>query len=356
MGKLLVIGGGPAGLTAACEAADRGFDVVLMEKGKVGENIRCAEGFFDVLKLLQKPCAGVLFKVDTLILEARDTYKLDVGCLNLWMLDRKTWQRELSHRAKEKGVTILEDSQVAPERLKELKAKYDYIIDASGAPSVTSRALGFSKFYKEHSAKTVQYVIEGDFSYLGKSLKAGFMPGFWGYYWIFPKGQDESGRETANVGIGNFNGDVRQNLWAMLDYVLGKEGLKGNKYKIIHKNGGICPTRPLDKLVYDNILLVGDAAGLTSPLHGGGIDMAVLSGITAAKVLGENPAKYETDLRKMLYWRLQIEGLLAREWSRRNFTSFDHTLSVIHRLRLHKLLSNPRVINPLTAGFLQLIL
>lgn len=56
--KLLVIGGGPAGLCAAAEAAGRGLDVTLFEKGRIGENIKCAEGFFDTMKLLGEPSAG----------------------------------------------------------------------------------------------------------------------------------------------------------------------------------------------------------------------------------------------------------------------------------------------------------
>ena len=356
MGKLLVIGGGPAGLFAALEAADRGFDVTLLERGKIGQNIRCAEGFFDVLKLLGEPCAGVRFKVETLILEAQDTYAFDTGFLNLWMIDRKTWQLELARRAVEKGVDIREGTPVTPKELEELKTRYDFIIDASGAPSVTSRAFGFSDFYKNHSAKTVQYIIQGDFSHLGKSLKAGFLPDFWGYYWIFPKGKDEEGRERANIGIGNFNPTAKYKLWEMLKEVLKKEKLDDENYEIVGSTGGICPYLPPDRLVYDNILLVGDAAGLTSPLHGGGIDMAVLSGITAARALGEDHRRYEEDLRKLLYRRLRIEGTIAKEWSRSSFTSFNRMLKVVYNFRLYKLLSNPRLINPVTVGFIRMLL
>ncbi|MCL6559249.1 MAG: NAD(P)/FAD-dependent oxidoreductase [Firmicutes bacterium] len=283
--KVLVIGGGPGGLFAAAEAVGRGFDVTLMEKGKIGEDIRCAEGFFDVQKLLGRPCAGVRFKVDELIFEVRSTYRIDARSLNLWMIDRRTWQKELSRRAIEKGVRIMENTPVLPNDLKKLKTEYDFIIDASGAPSVTSRALGFSNFYVQNSGKTVQYLVEGDFSHIGNALKVGFLPDFWGYYWIFPMGEDEQGRQTANVGIGDFNPLSPRNLRKMLDEIIKKEGLDDGKHKIVKVLGGICPTRMPEKLVCDNILLVGDAAGLTSPLHGGGIDMAVLSGITAARAL-----------------------------------------------------------------------
>jgi digeranylgeranylglycerophospholipid reductase len=355
MAKVLVIGGGPGGLFAAAEAAGRGFDVTLMEKGKIGENIRCAEGFFDVLKLLGKPCAGVRFKVETLIFEARSAYKFDTRPLNLWMIDRSTWQKELSRRAVEKGVKIMENSPVSPKDLENLKTKYDFIIDASGAPPVTSRTLGFSGFYKQNSGKTVQYLVEGDFSHINNSMKVGFLPDFWGYYWIFPKGRDEQGRETANVGIGDFNPLSPRNLRKMLDEVFKKERLDDGRHRILKILGGICPTRMPEKLVYDNILLVGDAAGLTSPLHGGGIDMAVLSGLTAARAISENPGKYETNLRNLLFRRLCFEDMVAGAWRKRNLEQVDKILSVVNALRLYKLLSYPRIINPLTVKFLELI-
>lgn len=43
MQSIAIIGGGPAGLTAAIEGAKSGFDVTLYEKYKIGDNIRCAE-------------------------------------------------------------------------------------------------------------------------------------------------------------------------------------------------------------------------------------------------------------------------------------------------------------------------
>ncbi|MDI3481723.1 MAG: digeranylgeranylglycerophospholipid reductase [Tepidanaerobacteraceae bacterium] len=355
MGKVLVIGGGPAGLFAAEEAVKKGFDVTLMEKGRIGENIRCAEGFFDVLKLLGKPCAGVRFKVDTIVFEALSLHKFDSRRLNLWMIDRSTWQKELAKRAEQKGVRIIENSPVLPEDMKNLKSKYDFVIDASGAPSVTSKLLGFLNFYRQNSGKTVQYLMEGDFSHLKNSIKVGFLPDFWGYYWIFPKGGDESGRQTANVGIGDFNPDSRSNLRKMLDDVLKKEGIDTANYKIIKVIGGICPTRMLDRLAYDNIMLVGDAAGLTSPLHGGGIDMAVLSGMMCARTLPDGPESYEKALRNLLYGRLNFEEMIARAWRKRTLEQVDKILATAGTLGLHKLLAHPRLMNPLTAKFLEFV-
>ena len=59
-----IIGGGPGGLCAAIRAAELGLEVDLYERGKIGDGIKCAEGFIDTLGVLERPEAGVLFKVE----------------------------------------------------------------------------------------------------------------------------------------------------------------------------------------------------------------------------------------------------------------------------------------------------
>lgn len=346
MAKLLVVGGGPAGLYAASEAAKHEFDVTLREKGKIGDNIRCAEGFFDTLKLLGKPELGVLFKVENLIIKVISTHKLNTNQLNLWMIDRAYWQKKLAEQAKSLGVRIWESSPVSPTDLVKLKKDYDFIIDASGAPSVTSRLYGFTKFYKYNSGKTVQYTMEGDFSHIADSLKVGLMPDFWGYYWIFPKT-----RKIANVGVGNFYSQGNDRLWDRLDKVIRKENLNG--YKILDKIGGICPTAILDKLVYDNILLVGDAAGLTSPLHGGGIDMAIISAKEAVKSIISDWANYDKNLRAVFDKKLKFEGLLVNVWRERNLDEMDKLIANLEKYNIYRLLANPKLINSFSLHFLE---
>ncbi|MDN5331910.1 MAG: digeranylgeranylglycerophospholipid reductase [Tepidanaerobacteraceae bacterium] len=337
MARVLVIGGGPGGLSAAIYAAQMGHRVRLVEKDGIGENIRCAEGFFDVLKKLGKPSAGVKFKVEKLIVRIQSTYEIDVKNLNLWMLDRKEWQKSLAAVALEKGVLIEENCPVLPKDLDVLKKDYDFIIDASGAPSVTSRAYGFSDFYKQNCGKTVQLVMEGDFSHIGNNFKVGLLPGLFGYYWIFPKD-----RNAANVGVGNF-GREPVKLWNLLGEVLEREGLSG--YRVVRELGGICPVRMLPRLTYDNILLVGDAAGLTSPLHGGGIDMAILSGMHAAKSIALGGNYYERNLRKLLLPRLEIESAASRMWGRLGFDKMERLVNKLVKTGLYRPLLNPTGVN-----------
>ena len=79
--SIAVIGGGPAGLAAAIKGSDCGMNVSLFEKGEIGENIKCAEGYFDSMKVFGKPSSGVLYKVNNLLIVGEQEYSID--CTNM---------------------------------------------------------------------------------------------------------------------------------------------------------------------------------------------------------------------------------------------------------------------------------
>ena len=62
--RIAIVGGGPAGLAAAIEAAGLGLRVDLFERNRVGDHIRCAEGFVDTMHMLEQPGTGMCYKVD----------------------------------------------------------------------------------------------------------------------------------------------------------------------------------------------------------------------------------------------------------------------------------------------------
>ncbi len=325
MGRIAVIGGGPAGLFAALEAAERGHQVSLYEKNRIGENINCAEGYFDTLKLLGKPESGTLFKVQNILVEMGKQYKLDCGKFNLWMIDRAQWQKDLGEKAKAQGVDIREGTKIDEKDLKDLQKQNQWVIDASGISSVTSKLYNF-KSVKERSARVLQYVMEGDFSHLGENLKVGIERHYIGYYWVFPKGNKEEGLNRANVGIGFLKANEGLSIRSELERVLIKENLK--EYKIIKKISGRIPVKALDCLVYDNILLAGDAAGLASPLHAGGIDLACISGKVAAQEAGKGAQDYQKRLWKIVGPKLTMEQDLLSFWEKIDYAAFEEIFSI----------------------------
>ncbi|MGC8973107.1 MAG: NAD(P)/FAD-dependent oxidoreductase [Thermoproteus sp.] len=62
--------------------------------------------------------------------------------------------------------------------------------------------------------------------------------------------------------------------------------------------GGVLAGPPLKRLVYGNVALLGDAAGLTKPLSGGGIILAIKSGASFGEALRTgDPSAYEYSMR-----------------------------------------------------------
>lgn len=329
--RLAIIGGGPGGLYGAIAAARQGIEVVLFEKGEIGDHIVCGECIFDSLGLLEKPEAGLLYKVETILFEAQGVHRLAIrDYRNLWMMDRRAWQRHLATKAANLGVVIRTGEKINHHNLSEIKTNYDWVLDASGAPSVTSRVYGFSQEYQRECLLAYQYVLKGDFSRLQQTIKVGFISHIKleylpGYYWIFPR--DE---QTANVGVVYAGGVDRQfalDIKGLLHEVMEKESL--GEATVLRKGGGLIPACILSGLVHENIILVGDAAGLASPLHGGGIDLACISGVLAVEAIRKGKqgvAAYRDNLLALMKDKIALETLIIKKMRRLSFADFDDLL------------------------------
>lgn len=228
------------------------------------------------------------------------------------MIDRDAWQRSLAKKAHDLGVSVKEHYPIDKHRLQEMRDTHNYIIDASGAPSVTSRMYGFISTYLKNATILAQYSVEGDFSFLGKNtIKIVYEPHYVGYYYIFPKGQN-----IANVGVGKFHLNKKNRALYLnkeLNDVLIKEGLDG--YRVLKKVQSFTPSASVARLVWRNILLVGDAAALCSPLYGGGIDMACISGRLAAELIASNQISlYPTRLWGIIGKKLTMEKRVRSLW------------------------------------------
>ena len=328
--RIAIIGAGPAGLAAAAEALRLGMKAALFERGRVGEGIRCAEGFFDPLRLLAPPEAGIRFKVQSLYFRAKKEYEFSTQGLRLWIIDRAQWQQHRAKRLRQGGVEIREGEAISRQNYPLLREEFDWVIDASGVPPVTSLVYGFRDYYLPHSLVTAQYVLSGDFTHLANSIKVGFSPDYRGYFWIFPKSETR-----ASVGLAflaeEYGPRDLDRLWTCLHREMAAEALA--EAKIIERSGGLCPAKMLPRLVWDNVILVGDAAGLTSPLHGGGIDMALLSGREAVRAIARGGVEgYRKGLEKLFKPRLVLEKELVRLWSASSFEEVEGVLAGVHSL------------------------
>lgn len=292
---ILVVGAGPAGLSAALEASKAGTHVIAAEKKKIiGQPVRCAE-LIPKSNLLKD--LGVNKGVIQQIRKARIfPPKGEYFEANLagYMVDRTVFEQDLAKKAEKKGAHILVGTQCISKKGEEVilrkgsrkvEVSPKVIIGADGPRSTVGTWIAqVNKKFCIALQYEILLISPSDCAEFYFDYKF-----FGGYGWLFPKGK------TANVGIAVKYGRKSKN--SNIKKLLKEFGKKMYLAKKIEKipvstTGGLIPVGgPLDT-VKDNVMLVGDAAGQTNSLTGGGILQAVVSGkiagIVAAEAIKEN--------------------------------------------------------------------
>lgn len=300
---VLVIGAGPAGSIAAKTAAEKGLDVLLIEKRQeIGDPVRCAEGVskeylkkhveIDKRWICADLKASHIYAPDgTRIEMAEEISGGEVG----YVLERKVFDRALAEQAAKAGAEvrvktratglIIEDDFVKGAKLMHLGKEYDVrakiVIGADGIESKVGRWAGIDTSLKPTDIETcTQYLVAGvdvdqdhcEF-YVGNEIAPG------GYVWIFPKGEGK-----ANIGIGILGSKTGKFKPRPIDYLNTFLEKKFPDAKIIEMVfGGVPVSGRIEKTSANGLMLIGDAARQADPITGGGI----LNAMDAGKLAGE---------------------------------------------------------------------
>lgn len=282
---VLVVGLGPAGGAAALAAAQAGLRVAAVERRKeIGMPVQCAE--FIPLPLaryampegvLQQRIQGMISHLPSGTVEKSDTPGL--------MIDRAAFDQALALQAGQSGARLHLNSRlvgldsagssaivVTPQG--EICFDYRVLVAADGPLSFVARSLGLPRL---ETVRTRQYTVpllepaENTEIWLSSDC-----PG--GYAWLFPKG----GEANLGLGVDKCFAAAPKAVLDALHRDLIDQGRVGET--ILHRTGGAIPVSGLrQNLVMDNVLFVGDAAGLTHPITGAGIAAAVVSGDLAGQ-------------------------------------------------------------------------
>lgn len=266
---ILVVGAGPAGASAAAEAARRKMRVLLVERRKVvGSPVQCAE-------YVPAPLVGELnigkhyivqsvrgMKTFFLNQEVKETPT--PGC----MIHRDIFDQILVDKARRKGADILLGAKVLSRNGNEvivkrktmpaLKINAGIIIGADGPLSTVGKWIDSTN---RNLIAAVQIRVpltrRLDFAqiYFSPEIYAG-------YAWLFPKGTE------ANLGLGaKQKGNHPPPLGKLLDQFISQRLSDGLiERKPSHIISGWIPSQPVQKIVHENIVLAGDAAGQTHPI------------------------------------------------------------------------------------------
>ncbi|MFQ5974812.1 MAG: NAD(P)/FAD-dependent oxidoreductase [Candidatus Hydrothermarchaeales archaeon] len=329
---VVVVGAGPGGSMAAKCLADKGIDVLLVEKRpEIGTPVRCGEGTGipglkeHGVEIKKEFVASVLRGFN---LHAPDGTKVEVPTKepNSYVLERRIFDKYLAITAAKAGAEVRvrtyatgivkEDGKIKGVKLKYFDEEYEVdcnaVVGADGIEGKVGRWAGINTRTRfGDMTSNVQYeMVDIELEETDKMefyIGDKFAP--MGYAWIFPKGED-----VANVGLGARSPD-KTALEFLNEFVESMEGLRDGG--IIEVNvGGVPVQGPIEKSIADNVVLVGDSARHIDPLSGGGIYNAMHCGIIAAEVLSE--AVKENDFSEkflMKYeerWRKEVGEALMR--------------------------------------------
>ncbi len=305
---VVIVGGGPAGSTAAYLLKKGGFQVLLIEKEKfprvklcggliTKKTLQILLDLFDFRLKDLKDENVVDYIADSYRIYFKDKYitRNTMGS-EFHLVKRSEYDNYLLNKAKESEVQVLENTKVEDINFKDSYVTTEkgdrfsgqYIIAADGANSkikdklLVKRDLKDCSFIKNNWAMTIETEVPRDETELAikePALYFGIIN--WGYGWIFPK------KDTITVGLGGLENQNENFKEFFEDYL---QLLNLDHLTLNIKGWPIPYGNYLARPAYKNTFLIGDAGNLVNPLTGEGIYYAHKSAQIASEVIKKKRA------------------------------------------------------------------
>ena len=355
---VIVVGGGPAGSSAALMAAKYGCTVVLIEKEKyIAETVRTSgvTWISDIEKFgIPKECHNPIKKFS--FCSPKNSVTISDDIAKAAVLDVRKTYRFLAERARVAGAKIFVSTNVsdvlknssgecvgviAKSQDKHIQFNGKVVIDASGFASVVAKELGHVKQWKKFGVGAEFEVKAEKLEWDNWWLMVGQEYSPAGYAWIFPTSKDTA---RIGVGIGKPDSDVDPTvrLNELIDKKMGPINDLG-KIEKIEFHYGLIPNEGLSrKTVYDNLILVGDSAGQANPLVLEGIRYAIRFGEVAGKVAataiknGDTSETmlmpYEREWKKAIQSKINSAIKVQNRWVGLTDEEWDKELDIINEL------------------------
>lgn len=311
----IVVGAGPAGLYTALLMAREGLDVLVLEEhAEVGVPTHCtgivsAEAY-DLYKIpehvvLHRPSTCAVVSPNGTAVEFRSPGE------EITVVDRGALDRALAESAREAGVTVVTDYRVTG-----VRPGPDAVeVSAEGRQALRARSLVLACGITYRFHRTLGFGLPAAVLYTAQlevdarpakalEIHVGRSVAPEGFAWLVPVRRGERSRLKAGVLL---RGDARAYLRAFLSRPSIAGRLLDDPGEPVRR---LIPIGSTHRAHGDRILAVGDAAGLTKPVTGGGIFYSLLSGALAAETLVDALAADDLSAKRLsryeTRWRRQL--------------------------------------------------
>ena len=307
---VLIIGAGPGGGSAALHAARAGLSAIIVEADpEVGVPVHCGECLSQMAvdnldldlpeEVIALDCKGirVIFPGGTEKLLTEKGYVLEKHKFEQWLMSEAEAKGASLHRSHK--VTSMERIYNSENKFSNWKIdgkgemfpiECKAVIDASGVSGAASKILNMGTEVEVIAGFQYEMTEVDNDGYLDFYLWPEYSP--YGYVWMIPK---KGGRANVGLVTTDKKGAIKYLDKFVEDTYLKGKGIQNPEWRKPgikpRPFGGTIPiSGPREITTGDGLILVGDAAGFTSPLFEGGSHLALWSGreaaLTIAKAIG----------------------------------------------------------------------
>jgi digeranylgeranylglycerophospholipid reductase len=284
---LIVVGGSFAGLACARTAALRGLKVAVIDaKSEPGARVRTT-GI--LVKEATDDCdlpSHLMRKVPGVRLYAPDGRALDLHAPGYFFQSTDTarllrWMADEAGRAGARLFYGCKFENAGADQYGVAMPGFSahYLVGADGARSRVAECFGLGRNRRFLVGAEIECepIAAMDSRFLHCFADSGIAPGYIG--WAVP------GLGVTQIGVAATN-DSRPRLNALTERLARLWGVE--RLQITERRSGLIPTGgPVARLGRGRVLLIGDAAGLVSPVTGGGIHTALHYGRRAAQLVSD---------------------------------------------------------------------
>ena len=359
---IVIVGGGPAGLSAAYSAARKNAKTLVLEKDdSIAQNIRTSGvSWIDDMKRLAIPekCYNAI-KNFRIISPSKDIVlrgKTPKSCV----LDVRSTYQYLATLAAREGAEISVRSEVQSVKSNsnrisgvvanttrgKIEIDSNLVIDASGFNSIVARRSGLARNWTRYGIGAEYECYCDDIDPETWILMVGHKYSDAGYAWIFPISKQ---RVRIGTGVGRPESitDPIKKLNSIMESKIKPLDELRNIQPIEFHYGFIPNEGSRKSTIFDGLMLVGDSAGQANPLVLEGIRFAIEFGRVAGDVGANSLSKgctresleqYEKFWKERVSSKIKSSLKVQSRWLQMNDESWDREVEIVQQMTVEDFL------------------